>query len=244
MPRSIGGRGGSYTAGVVAAPPLLLALDTGSPLVSVALGRGDRVLASRAVESARSSERLLALIDEVLREAGATLADLGGLVALRGPGSFTGLRIGLATAFGLHQARALPAAALPTLRVLAAAADGAETAVGAVDALRGEWFVQSFDPGPAPRPRGEPHRLPAAGLPTLAPCTLVGFGAVAVAATLEDGRARIAAREPGPLAPVALGLAHHDPPAWDATLLTRPLYLRAPATTPPAPGRGAAAGRR
>jgi tRNA threonylcarbamoyladenosine biosynthesis protein TsaB len=233
-----------YTAGMAAASPLLLALDTGSPLVSVALGRGDRVLASRAVESARSSERLLALIDEVLREVGATPTDLGGLVALRGPGSFTGLRIGLATALGLHQALALPAAALPTLRVLAAAAEGPETAVGAVDALRGEWFVQAFDPGPAPHPRGEPHRLPGADLLKLAPCTLVGFGAGAAIAALEGEPGRITAREPGPLAPLALGLAHRDPPAWDATLLTRPLYLRAPATTPPVASPGAAAGRR
>ena len=71
------------------------------------------VLAERSMEIDRSSGRLLEMIAEVLAEAGAKPADLGGVVALAGPGSFTGLRIGLATALGLHQALGVPATASP-----------------------------------------------------------------------------------------------------------------------------------
>jgi len=138
-------------------PGSILALDTGSPTVSVALAllddEGDDGvrLAERAVEIGRSSRRLLGMIDEVLGEGGLAPADLGGVVALAGPGSFTGLRIGLATALGLHQATGVPAVAVPTLEVLALAgspAVAAESApprvVAAVDVLRGEWAVQEF----------------------------------------------------------------------------------------------------
>jgi len=135
-----------------ASDALLLAMDTASPTVSVAVGRDGVCLAERSVALRRSSESLLRLVDEALGEAGVSLGDLDGVVALRGPGSFTGLRVGLATVLGLHQARGLPATALPTLEVIEAAARAARpgcrgTVASVVDALRGQWFTQLF---PAP----------------------------------------------------------------------------------------------
>ncbi|HEV7515153.1 MAG TPA: tRNA (adenosine(37)-N6)-threonylcarbamoyltransferase complex dimerization subunit type 1 TsaB, partial [Thermoanaerobaculia bacterium] len=91
----------------------VLILDSGSPLVSVAVGRGSAVLAARAMEISRSSALLLAMVDAVLGEAGLEVAALSGVAALAGPGSFTGLRIGLATVLGLHQALGLAATTLP-----------------------------------------------------------------------------------------------------------------------------------
>ena len=123
----------------------LLALDTGSPLVSVALARDGAVVASRSVEQERSSTRLLEMIREVLDEAGIGIGDLEGITVLRGPGSFTGLRIGLATTLGLHQALGIPATALPSLQVLAASAGTGGRVITAVDALRGDWSVQVFE---------------------------------------------------------------------------------------------------
>src|SRR5690349_11216019 len=113
-----------YFSSVMNDPGLLLAIDAASPRVSVAVGRGEEVLSERAVEIGRSSGRLMDLIGEVLAEAGARPADLGGVVALRGPGSFTGLRVGLATALGLHQALGVRATALSTLHVLSTLTDG------------------------------------------------------------------------------------------------------------------------
>lgn len=215
---------------------LVLALDAGSPRVSVAVARGGVVLAQRSVEIARSSRRLIAMVDEVLARAGAGPRDLGGLVALRGPGSFTGLRVGLATILGLHQALGIPATALPTFPVLALAAAAPDGRVAAaVDALRGEWFVQLFAPGQVPRPEGRPRRLSVAQVRRLAASTLVGFGVEeAFGAGAEEPPAPgLRLLEPGPLAGVALRLAHLAPPEWDPGRLTRPLYLRPPAVTPP-----------
>ncbi|MDX1385006.1 MAG: tRNA (adenosine(37)-N6)-threonylcarbamoyltransferase complex dimerization subunit type 1 TsaB [Thermoanaerobaculia bacterium] len=135
----------------------VLAIDAGSPVASVALAKGERILAESRSEDATSSRHLLEQVDAVLREAGCALPDLGGVVALRGPGSFTGLRVGMATVLGLHQATGVPATALPTLTVLASLAPAAPV-LAAVDALRGLWFHQRFDrrPGAPPSPLGEP----------------------------------------------------------------------------------------
>jgi tRNA threonylcarbamoyladenosine biosynthesis protein TsaB len=209
-------------------PPLLLAIDAGSPRVSVAAGRGGEVLAERAVEIERSSGKLLGLLGEVLDEAGARPADLGGVVALRGPGSFTGLRVGLATALGLHQALGIPATALPTLLVLAARANVKETVVAAVDALRGEWSAQAFADR---RPLGDMELVPGSALPLLFGVgrsgTLTGFG-VSRLAELPDWPAEIRLVEAGPLAATAVRLAAAEA-EWNPDLLVHPLYARPPA---------------
>lgn len=215
-------------------PPLLLALDTGSPRVSVALGQGGEVLAGRDIEIDRSSGRLLDMIGEVLAEAGAKPADLGGVLALQGPGSFTGLRIGLATALGLHQALGVPATALPTLRVLAAREAGASgTIVAAVDALRGSWSAQAFRSGPVPEPLTGMELVHGTALPVLAPrmTAVTGFG-VSRLAEMPDWPEEIRLIEAGPLAATALRLL---PDQWDSDLLIHPLYSRPPAITQPRP---------
>lgn len=212
--------------------PILLALDTGSPRVSVALRRGDQPLAERLHEGRHASEALLTMIDEVLQEAAVERRELGGILALQGPGSFTGLRIGLATALALSQALRIPTTALPTLRVLAstARAEAGATVVAAVDALRGEWFVQPFIDGTA---TAEARRQPLASVATLAPTYLVGLGLVGlglggVSEALHPLNLQVS--EPSCLAAAALKLASRDPPPepWDSTLLSAPLYLRAP----------------
>src|SRR5206468_276110 len=130
-----------------------LVLDSGSPRVSVALGYAGRVLAERSARVARSSTFLLRMIDEVLAEAGLAPADLAGVAALAGPGSFTGLRIGLATALGLHQALGVAATALPTHAALAAQVSDQGPAdsrvIAVVDVLRGDWAVQTWQGGSA-----------------------------------------------------------------------------------------------
>jgi len=224
---------------------LLLAIDSASPRVSVALGevgQDVRLLGARDEVVERSSTRLLQLIREVLEQAGKKPGDLEGLLALSGPGSFTGLRIGLATAFGFHQALGIPAAALPTLRVLAACAPEQDLALGAVDALRGEWTVQPFRAGgAAPTELGPSETLAPAALGRFAPAVVVGFGLHQVASG-PNWPSGLSAIEPGPLAPVALRLASAESPPWDPLGLTRPLYARPPAATLPKPREGTLAG--
>jgi tRNA threonylcarbamoyl adenosine modification protein YeaZ len=207
----------------------VLVLDSGSPRISVAVGRDGEILAARDAESARSGSLLLALVAETLGAAGLAARDLGGIAALAGPGSFTGLRIGLATALGFHQALGVPATALPTLAVLAALAPAElPDALGAVDSLRGEWAV-----GRALGRTGPPELLSGLALAERAPEALVGFGVSRLAALPGWSRA-IRLIEPGPLAPVAYALLADLPEdAWDPALLTAPLYARPPAVSPP-----------
>lgn len=221
--------------------PLLL-LDTGSPLVSVAVAREGTAVAMRAIEQQRSSALLLALVQEVLDEAGIAVGDLAGIAALRGPGSFTGLRIGLATALGLHQALGVAATALPSLQVLAAVAEGEEIVVAAVDALRGEWSAQAFAAGPVPRPLGEMELVPGSELPRLAggrPAALVGFGV----SRLTDFSGLTRLIEPGPLASAAARLAVAPEVEWSPDLLVSPLYSRPPAISAPRSREAAPANR-
>lgn len=220
----------------------LLSLDTGSPTVSVAAGPAGAPVAERSIEIRRSSERLLALVDECLGEAGVGMADLAGVVALRGPGSFTGLRVGLATVLGFHQALGVPVAAVPTLEALAfhgARTTGPARIAAAVDALRGEWFVQTFDAAPdaAPEPRDEARILGPGALAALAPDAVVGFG---VGRLADDagwtgaGTGAVRLVEGTALAGDLLRLAALRLPAWDASDLIHPLYLRPPAVSLPA----------
>lgn len=226
----------------------ILAIDTASPIVSVAVALGDRLLAAREGAQRESSASLIGWIDACLHEAGVSLGDLGGAVALRGPGSFTGLRVGLATLLGFHQAIGLPVSGLPTLQVLAAAAgDGAhartELAPGRVLALvpagPGEWFAQPFESAWPPAPQTEARRVPAERL--LAELS-TGAVAVVVVATPDErerlGSAPVPVHVTGALAPVAARFAALHPPAWDAAGLSAPLYLAPPpVTVPGAPKR-------
>ncbi len=221
----------------------LLVLDTASPVVSVAIGTPESVAAVRTLELRRSSELLLRAVEEALEEAGLTLRELGGVAALQGPGSFTGLRIGLATVLGWHQALGLLATALPTLPVLAAAGRAAigraaigraaagRAAIGldvvaAVDAMRGDWYVERFPADPS-RAGEEPGLLAGEDLNAFAPCRLVGFGVSGIAGL----DAAVDTVEPPPLAPVALALAAES--SWDAARLSAPVYFRPPAVTKP-----------
>jgi tRNA threonylcarbamoyl adenosine modification protein YeaZ len=152
-------------------------------------------------------------------------------LALRGPGSFTGLRVGLATVLGLHQAIGIPATALPTLQVLAMLAPEADgTVVAVVDALRDEWFAQEFALAASGPPRAlAPARIVSRQtVAEWAPATLVGFGIERLAATVPNARLVPASA----LADAALRFAASSTIEWDPQLLTAPLYLRAPAVTP------------
>jgi tRNA threonylcarbamoyladenosine biosynthesis protein TsaB len=219
-------------------PDPVLILDTGSPLASVAITRGGEVVAARAVGTERSSTRLLDMIREVLEEAGLAMTDLGGVAVLRGPGSFTGVRIGLATVLGFYQALGLPVATPTSFEALAAAApSGGEIIIAAVDALRGEWSVQVFAGLSA---LAEPELVAGAELPRLAgeaggrSGVVVGFG-VSRLADLPGWPADLRLVEPGPLASAAARLVAAPETVWDPGLLTHPLYARPAAFTPARP---------
>jgi tRNA threonylcarbamoyladenosine biosynthesis protein TsaB len=99
---------------------LWLAIESATLVASVAVGRDTKVMAEITSQVALThSERLLPMVDQVLHLAEVELDNLDGIVVSAGPGSFTGLRIGLATAKGLAHARSCPLYAVSTLEALA-----------------------------------------------------------------------------------------------------------------------------
>ena len=98
----------------------ILGLDTSTSVNTVAICDNDTVLVELVVECGRAhSERLMSTIDWALREAGMAVTNLDALAVSVGPGSFTGLRIGVAAAKGLALAAHLPLVAVPTLDAMA-----------------------------------------------------------------------------------------------------------------------------
>ncbi len=129
---------------------LLLAFDTATPAVTVALHDGVRVLAGRTtVSSRRQGELLAAMIEQVLGDAGVGRTDLEAVAVGTGPGPYTGLRAGLVTARVLGSALGIPAVGVCTLDVIARAAAtpaaGREFVV-ATDARRKEIYWARYDP--------------------------------------------------------------------------------------------------
>lgn len=211
-------------------------LDAGSARSSVAVADGGRLLGAVEFDRRSGDGDLLSAVSRVLGQAGLGRSDLRGVVTLRGPGSFTGLRIAGSTALGLSRGLDIPAGSIPTFDALALAAP-AEVArpLAAVDAMRGEWHVQAFERRGAdwPRPLASPALVAAGSVPAWPVDAVSGFGAER-AWPADVGRAR--GVEPPPLTPeVAVHLSRGAGPAWWDETVTRPLYLRAPAVTLPRP---------
>jgi len=141
----------------------LLAFDTSTPTARVALLSADGTcLAAREKTAARHSANLLALCDEVLREGKIRVGDLGSIACGAGPGSFTGLRVGLAVAKGLALPTGLPLLLVSSLDTLACDLDvrPAPLLLPCIDAGKGQIYARIYrgtaSPGEAlPRPLGE-----------------------------------------------------------------------------------------
>ncbi len=126
---------------------LLLAIDTATPAGSVALSAGGSILALRNFEAPREhSQRLFPEIDQALGDAGGEREQIGAVAVTIGPGSYTGLRIGLSAAKGLCMSLDAPLVGLSTLEVLAARVPWCRLPVCTVLESRGEEvYTAAFD---------------------------------------------------------------------------------------------------
>lgn len=203
-----------------------------------------RRLGLRSLEMAKGhQERLAGLARDAVGETDGGFGAIDRIGVTVGPGSFTGLRVGLAFAHGLGAALDRPVVGLSTLDALAASADGAATDnVGAlIDARRGQVYARFWKDG-APTGAAEALALETARgrVEAMGPAArLVGSGAALVADGLP-GFEIIEAVGPAPDA-----LARLTAAADLAAGPAQPLYLRAPDATPPSrlpgqarPGRG------
>jgi len=133
--------------------PLILAIETATKLCSVAVARDGVVLALRELESEKRihAEKVNVFISEVMEEAGLALRNLDAVAVGIGPGSYTGLRIGLSAAKGLCYALDKPLIGISTLQVLVSSAlrSGVPKDAGLwpmIDARRMEVFTQPHSP--------------------------------------------------------------------------------------------------
>lgn len=124
---------------------LILAIETATRSGSVAVARGEKILATQVGDAAVShSANLIELIETSLGQAGARLSDIDLFAVAVGPGSFTGLRIGLATVKALAVCTGRQVAGVSTLQAIALASGAAGKIVALLPAGRGEVFAQLF----------------------------------------------------------------------------------------------------
>ena len=217
---------------------VVLALDTSSASGSAAIVRDGDVLVERAGDGSRThGERLPRELMDVLGSARLTLDDVDGYAVCTGPGSFTGLRVGIATMQGLALARGARVAPVSAFEAMAAhKAAGADWLAIWIDAHRGEVFATLLDS--RGRTVERPTSLPPAAtldawahaLDSAARVTFAGDGAVThrgvISARLGD-RARLDAEVP--LLAGAIGrIAIDDPSRAVAPHAVVPLYVRRP----------------
>lgn len=125
--------------------PLILSVETATLAGSVALARGDQFLAGFVGDAVAShSNTLLRDIDKVLNDAQTDLSQIELFAVASGPGSFTGLRIGIATVKALAETLNCPCVGIPTLHAVAHSAGDSEYTVALLPAGRGEVFAQLF----------------------------------------------------------------------------------------------------
>ena len=226
----------------VASRPLILALDSASSTCSVVVAAGDRVLANHRIECMHGqAERLLPMVDAAMRRAGVLAAALDVVAATVGPGSFTGIRVGLAAAHGIALAVRAQLIGVTSFEAVAAAVahsdqGGAGFLLVALESRREDLYIQFFDS------HGTPAAEPAAVMPDAlraaadtvidaAPLLIAGDAAHRAAAVLSDRPEITLLSGPSSTADGVLRAALRRFGSGERLGAARPLYLRPPDVT-------------
>jgi tRNA threonylcarbamoyladenosine biosynthesis protein TsaB len=218
---------------------LLLAIDTSARVAGVALLEGEQVLAEQTWRTdSNHTTQLLPVVQQMLQAAAHPVGSLGAVAVATGPGAFSGLRVGIATAKSLAWARTIPCLGIGSLDALAATVQRAPRVLAVLDAGRGEWYWATYGPATG---RRRPLAAPQIGPPEAVLASLTR-SVVLVGETTPEQRALIDERfgrlvEYGDprlpaLRPAALGLLAQERLAAgerDEPALLQPVYIRRPA---------------
>ena len=228
-----------------------LALDASTEACSVALQLDGKVSASYELCPQSHSLRLLPMIDDLLKDAGIELADIDGLIFGQGPGSFTGVRIGVGVAQGLAFSANLPVVGVSSLQAMAQQAfikHGEKQVIAAIDArmsevyngyyeLDGHNIMQAQQAEAVTPPENLAEQLSSVvNTPTYA----VGTGWDAYADTLSTLKSNEASPDilfPSAEAMLAIGIAKLEQGQGVSAELAQPVYVRDTVSWKKLPGR-------
>ncbi len=219
--------------------PTVLAIDTSGPVAGCALLREGRIAHLAVMNHGLThSETIMPAVDAALQAAGLSCRDVDVFAAVAGPGSFTGVRIGVCAAKGLAHAAGKPCARVHALEALAMNFYGFDgLCCPILDARRGQVYCAAFDmsrgmPQRALEDAAQPLQEFLARLPGDRRLVFVGDGVPVHAEAVEQAlgeRALIAPENLRDLrADAACLLAAARPDTWAPAAQLRPIYLRAP----------------
>jgi tRNA threonylcarbamoyladenosine biosynthesis protein TsaB len=212
--------------------PLILAVDSSGPVAGLALLQGEQLQGAWCARVVRGAEaRLAPAVRELLA------GRRPGLLALAaGPGAFTGLRVGVATALGLASAFDCPVVPVCSLRARAALVPGQARVLALLDARKGRFYGALYDTRPPlPLLIGEERDLPLEQLLPSEPCLAVGEGAAVARARIVAAGHAVAVQpdaNPAPALARLAALLHAQGAAIPAHQVGI-RYLRAPDAVPP-----------
>ena len=219
--------------------PLLLSIDTSARVAGVALLAGEQVLAEETWRTnANHTTRLLPVIHHLLEGSGHRPHDLEAVAVAVGPGAFSGLRVGVATAKSLAWALGIPCLGIGSLDAIAAAVPVASRVLAVLDAGRGEWYWATYQAGRSGRRCLTAAQIgePTAVLGAVTRSTVLAGDTTPEQRALIDtrfaklidyGDPRLPATRPaalGQLAQARLAAGEQDDPAS-----LQPVYIRRPA---------------
>ncbi len=223
--------------------PRVLVIDTATRRATVAVVREDRVLAELFHEQPTThAERLLSMVDAVLVRSVGTLASIDLLAVGMGPGSFTGVRVGMAVAKGLGYAAGIPGVGVTSMAAMAHAARqvvGVRPVIPMLDAKKGEVFLACFD-GDGGLLAGPDHVSRDGVAGWLGALSVTGAKAVVGEVTAEFGLGEVEVIRgascdlPGAKAMAALAVDHWATHRQNQIDSIEPLYVRPPDITRPA----------
>jgi tRNA threonylcarbamoyladenosine biosynthesis protein TsaB len=216
----------------------VLAIDTALAACSAAVLDTEQggIVASESLLMVRGhAEALMPLLERVMEESGLAFSDIDRVAVTTGPGSFTGLRVGISAARGIALAAKIPAVGVSTLSAYAAphiANDSTIPVIAAIDARHEHVYLQVFGPGgrtlSAPRLATLSEAVRAAGE---APSCIVGSAAQSVAAGLANSKHKPVKIDAG-AAPDIAWVARMGAVVPEEQSPAKPQYLRAPDAQP------------
>ncbi len=221
-------------------PPVLLACDTTQGACSVALLKDGEIFSELQEMTRGHAEALMPMIEKICADTATPMNTIQRLAVTHGPGTFTGVRVGLSAMRGLALALPAPLCAIGTLHAMAAAAPVSDTPLlVAVDARRDTYYTQAFDA--QNQPRSEPQACSLAQVLAWFESGNVRVAGSGAAAIVQSGDPRFLnidiAPYPHAAQVVDLAAARSSADWAQGDRHVEPLYLRAPDATLPNPDK-------